>query len=130
VRPDQLAGAAVERDDRPPRAAGRVQHAVDGEGRAFELELGTRSEHVGLEPPRDLEALKVRGVDLIERRVLRAAQIRGVMRPVTARDRRRTRRAILAGKAGADSDERSNKTQQANARRHVPSLYGRCRGVS
>ena len=55
VRPDQLAGSAVERDDRSARAAGRVEHAFDRQRRAFELELGARAEVVGLEPPRDLE---------------------------------------------------------------------------
>src|SRR5439155_5951663 len=55
VRPHQLAGLAVERDDRSPRAAGRVQHAVDSDRRLFELVLRTRSERVGLESPRDFE---------------------------------------------------------------------------
>ena len=82
VRPHQLAGLPVERDDGPPRAAGGVEHAVDRERRAFQLVLGTRTEDVGLEAPRDLERLEVGGVDLIERRVLRAADVRGVVRPV------------------------------------------------
>src|SRR5262245_5013200 len=43
VLPDLLAGFSVEGDDGPPRAAGRVKHAVDRERRAFELVLGTWS---------------------------------------------------------------------------------------
>ena len=82
VRPDQLAGPAVERDDRAARAGGGVEHAFDRERRAFELELGARAEVVGLEPPRDFELVEVGGVDLIERRVLRAAHVGGVVRPV------------------------------------------------
>ena len=84
VRPDQLAGLAVERDDRAPRAAGGVEHAVDRERRAFELVLGTRAEAVGLEAPRHFELAEVGGVDLIERRVLGAADVGGVVRPVAA----------------------------------------------
>ena len=80
VRPDQLAGLAVERDDGAPRAAGGVQHAVDRERRAFELVFGPRTEDVGLEPPRDFELAEVAGVDLIERRVLRALDVRVVIR--------------------------------------------------
>jgi hypothetical protein len=40
VRPDQLAGLAVERDHRAPRAGRGVEHALIDERRAFELELG------------------------------------------------------------------------------------------
>ena len=82
VRPDQLARFAVERDDRPPRSRRRVEHASDRERRPFELELGTRAEVVGLEPPGDLQLVEVRRVDLIERRVLRPVHVGGVMRPV------------------------------------------------
>jgi hypothetical protein len=54
----------------------------DDNRRAFELVLGPRAEDVGLESPRHFERVEVRGVDLIERRVLRAANVVGVMRPV------------------------------------------------
>ena len=43
-----------------PRAGGRVEHAVDHQRRAFELELGERPEVVGLESPRDFELAEVR----------------------------------------------------------------------
>ena len=69
VRPDHLAGLAVERDDRSARAAGRIEHALDRERRPFELVFGPRTEVVGLEAPRDLELVEVRRVDLIERRI-------------------------------------------------------------
>ena len=59
MHPRLRAGRRVERDDGATRAAGRVQHAADHERRALELELRTRSERVGLEPPRDLERVEV-----------------------------------------------------------------------
>src|SRR6185436_982336 len=55
VRPDQLTGAAVERDHGSARARGRVEHALDRQRRAFELVLGAGAEVVGLEAPGDLE---------------------------------------------------------------------------
>src|SRR5690349_19621880 len=42
MRPDQLAGLRIERDNRPPRAARGVDDAFHHQRRAFELELGTR----------------------------------------------------------------------------------------
>ena len=82
VRPDQLAGAAVEGDNRSPRAGRRVEHAANRERRALELELRTRAEVVGLEAPRHFHLVEVRRGDLIERHVLRAADVGGVVRPV------------------------------------------------
>src|SRR5262249_1408411 len=82
VRPDELTGFAVERDHRPSRAGSGVEHAMDGERRPFELELGARAEIVGLEAPRHLELVEVARVDLIERRVLRPAEVGGVGDPI------------------------------------------------
>ncbi len=67
VRPDQLAGLRIDRDDRPARAGGRIQHAPDHQRRPFELVLRERAERVGLEAPCDLELAEVRRVDLVER---------------------------------------------------------------
>src|SRR6185436_7129327 len=55
VRPDHLAGLAVERDHRTAGAAGGVEDPLDRDRRPFELELGPRAEVVGLEAPRHLE---------------------------------------------------------------------------
>ena len=100
VDPHQLAGLGVERDDRSARAAGRVEHALDHQRRAFELVLGTRAEAVGLEAPGDFELVEVAGVDLIERRVLAASQIGRVHRPLAVLGARLSRRARLSGKVG------------------------------
>ena len=83
MHPQQLAALRIERDDRSASAAGRVEHAADHQRRAFELVFGPRPEAVGLEAPRDFELVEVARVDLIERRVLRAAKIGGVVRPLT-----------------------------------------------
>ena len=112
VRPDQLAGPAVERDDRSARAAGRVEHALDHQRRAFELVLGARAEVVGLEPPGDLELVEVRGVDLVERRVAPAPEVGGVVRPLAvvdagfARLRRLPRRGATTATRAAMSNNR------------------------
>jgi hypothetical protein len=97
VRPHQLPCFPVERDNRPPGSPGGIQHAVDRQRRSLELVLGTRSQHVGLESPRHFEPAEVAGVDLIEGRVLGAAQVRGVVRPVAGSRGRLARgaRAIL-----------------------------------
>jgi hypothetical protein len=115
VCPDQLAGAAVERDHRAARAGGGVEHAADGERRPFQLELRARAEIIGLEAPRDLELVEVRRVDLIERRVFRAVYIRRVVRPVAvlrARDAGR-----LTGKLETrNKDKRDERQRRSQGR--------------
>src|SRR5205085_11087571 len=105
VRPYHLAGPAIERDDRAPRAAGRVQHALDRERRPFELVLRTRTEVVGLVAPRDFELVEVRAVDLIERRVARSSEIRRVVRPVAGSRGGLRRRLRLRGDDRVERDE-------------------------
>ena len=102
VHPQQLAGCRVERDDGPPRAGGRVDDAVDHQRRRFELVLGPRTEAVGLEPPRDLELAEVVGVDLIERRIPRVAEVGAVGRPLAVF------RARLAGNGERHPDQQSD----------------------
>src|SRR5262249_1088709 len=55
---------------------------------ALELVLGTRSEHVGLEPPGHLERVEVGRVDLIQGRVPCSLQIGGIVRPLAVGRRR------------------------------------------
>src|SRR4029077_8579784 len=82
VRPDQLPAPPVQRDDRPARAGGGIQDALDRERRPFELELGARAEVVGLEPPGALELVEIGGVHLIQRGILRASDLGAVLRRV------------------------------------------------
>ena len=82
VHPQQFAGRGVERDRRPPRSRGGIQHAVDHQRRSFQLELGTIADALGLEVPRDLELVEVRRVDLIQRPVPRPGKIRAMRRPL------------------------------------------------
>ncbi len=95
VGPLQLAGARLHRDHRAARAGRGIEHPLDHDGRAFELGFGTRTEVVGLQAPRHFELADVAAVDLIERRVLRAAEVRGVHRPLAVLGARH--RAGLAG---------------------------------
>ena len=88
MRPDQLAGLRVERDNRPARPAGRVEDAFHHQRRALQLVLGERAEAVGLEPPRHFELVEVGAVDLVQRRVAGAFQVGGIMRPLAVLRRR------------------------------------------
>jgi hypothetical protein len=108
VRPDQLAGLAVEGDHRTARAAGRIKDAVHGERCSFELVFRARAEHVGFEVPRQLELGEVGGVDLVERRVSGAGEIGGVVRPVALRRRRGAggAGAVLTDAGGDPTDDR------------------------
>jgi hypothetical protein len=69
VHPQHLAGAGVEATTARPCAGGRVDDAVDHQRCPLKVELGTRAERVGLEPPRDLELVEVLLRDLIQRRI-------------------------------------------------------------
>ena len=50
----------------------------------WKLNSRLRPEAVGLEAPRDLEATEIAGVDLVERRVARVAEIAAVGGPLAA----------------------------------------------
>ena len=120
VGPHQLAGLGVERDHRAARAGGRVEHALDHERRAFELELGTGAEVVGLEAPGHLELAEVAAVICVERRILAAAQVGGVHRPIAVLGagltgcRRLTRLTGHARRHPRDADD------EQRQRRHRP----------
>ena len=59
VDPHLLTGLRVESDHGSARPAGGVEHALDHEGRSFQLVFGARAEVVGLEAPRDFELAEV-----------------------------------------------------------------------
>ena len=90
VHPLQFSGGRVERDDRTPGAAGRVQPAADHERRGLEIELEARTEVVGLEAPRHFELAEVGCGDLIERRVARVPEVAAVGPPLALRRARLT----------------------------------------
>ena len=114
VHPLQLTRRRVERDDRPPCAGRRVQHAADHQRCAFELVLGTWSEAVGLEAPGDLERREVAGVDLVERRIMLVPQVAGIRPPLAARRRRRVLRRDSSG--CPDRDGRGKHGQRRSKR--------------
>ena len=117
VDPSQLAGGRVERNDRAACASGRVQHAVDHQRRAFELEFGTRPEAVGLESPRHLERVEIRAGNLRERRIVLILQVAGVRPPVAAA---RLCRLLSVDTAGGEGDGRNRERGQ---RRHDSSVH-------
>src|SRR5262245_20120889 len=90
--PQQFTTLRVEGNNGSARATRCIEDTANHERRAFQFVLGPGSETVGLEPPRDFELVEVARVDLIERRVLRAAKVTGVVRPLTVACRRRRRR--------------------------------------
>src|SRR5688572_8700943 len=100
VGPLQFAGARIGGDHRAPGARRGVEHALDHQRRAFELRFGTGTEVIGLDAPRDFQLAEVVAVNLIERRVLRSAKVRGVHRPLAVLGARH--RAGLSGHEGRD----------------------------
>ena len=82
VDPEQFAGSGIERDDGSARAGGRIDHALDHDGRALEFVFGPCAEAVSLEAPGNFQLAEVRRIDLIERRIAVVVQISGVGRPL------------------------------------------------
>ncbi len=107
MHPQQLSGRRVEGDDGASASRGGVEHAIDHQRRAFQLELGTGAEVIGLESPGHFERLEIAGGHLSQRRVVLIAQIARV-RPPIARSRRLRR--LGAGRTHREGDD--NKTHR------------------
>src|SRR6185503_9663440 len=78
----ELACGRVERDDGAAGARRRVDDPARHQRSGFEVELGPRTEVLGLEPPRDLELVEIVRVDLVERGVPGVGEIAAVGRPL------------------------------------------------
>ena len=76
VDPDLSAGTRVERIY-AAKIANRIHHAVDHQGRSLQTTVGAEAV-----PPREPEARDVSGVDVFERRVIRAIRISTRRRPL------------------------------------------------
>ncbi len=107
VDPQQLAVGGIERDDRAARAGRGVDDAVDHQRRRLEIELAIGPEAIGLEAPRHFEPAEVAGVDLLERRVARVAEIAAVRPPFAAGG------AALPCASGAATMRHSAKSRRA-----------------
>ena len=83
VHPQRLAGGPVDRHHVTPPAGGRVEHAVHRQGGRLVVEVEALAEVVRPPAPRDLEVGDVVAVDLVERGVLRAADVAPVVAPLT-----------------------------------------------
>src|SRR5262249_45471282 len=119
--PRSPAAGGVARAGGGARPGGRLGDAFDHQRRPLELVLGTRGEAVGLEPPRDLERVEVRGVDLIERRVAGVADVATVAAPLAVP------RAGLSGdlRDETDADARSREDDALHAGYHTISRPAR-----
>src|ERR1700722_1955995 len=81
VNPQQFAGRGIERN-RGAAGSGRgVDDAVHHQRRPFQLELLAVADAIRLEGPRDFELVEIRRVDLIERTVSGAREVRRIARP-------------------------------------------------
>jgi hypothetical protein len=83
--PQHRAGRRIERHDRASRPDRRVEHVPDEQRRRRVERVRSRPEVVGGQPPGDLQRREVGFVDLIERGVARAGQIRAVGLPLDSR---------------------------------------------
>ena len=104
--PQLFARLRIDGDDRAAHPRLRVHHAVHHQRRHLHVVVGTRAEVVGLEPPGDAQVLGVVFVDLIERRVLRAARLAGVRAPFTVRRRRTAPNRATAARDDEQTYER------------------------
>ena len=120
VHPELFAGFRVERDDGPAAARGGIQHAVRHHRRRLEHELGTRTEVIGLEAPRDGELAEVGGVDLIERRVPGVSGISAVGAPLAVQ---RTCLSADSNRAGTQRNDRDETPEAMRCRTHRVLLF-------
>ena len=91
-----------QRHDGAPRAGLHVHHVADDDRHRLHVEVGTRAEVVGLEAPRDAQVLGVVLVDLVERRIFRAARLGGIGAPL----------AVFRARAGQPAATSSTPEQQ------------------
>ena len=117
VAPQRFPGGGVDGDDVGTESRGRVEHAADHQRRGLHVVLRPRAEVLRFPPPRDPQVLHVVAVDLIERRVLAAAEVGAPVRPLAVGD------AGLAGDEGrrAQSTRRatgSDQDEQSESRGH------------
>ena len=83
IDPERLAGLGVDRYCGAARAGGRVQDTVHHDGRRSEVDVRAGAEIVPVPAPFDLELRDIVSVDLVERRVARAARVASVIKPLS-----------------------------------------------
>src|SRR5262249_6542794 len=121
IDPDRLACGRVDRRHVAARPRRRVQDTPDHDRRRLKVVVGPRAEIVGLPTPGDAEVLDVVAVDLIERRVLRAARIGAVISPFDGLRSVLGRRHDRPGKRDEGDAERRTHPADANVfQRYCP----------
>ena len=83
MHPQQFTSCGIERNSSTTRSGGCIQHAVDHQRRSLEFEFWTITDAFRTEMPSDLKFVKVGRVDLIQRPVPCAGEIRAVRRPLS-----------------------------------------------
>ena len=83
MRPHQLAGGRIHRHHRATRPGRGVHNTVRHQRRRLQIEFGTRPKVVCFEAPCHLELIEIVGVDLVERRIVRVAEISSVRPPLS-----------------------------------------------
>ena len=129
VEPQQLAGRPVQGHHIPAAPRGRVEDAIDHERRGLIVEVRERPKVHGTESPRHLEIVEVVAVNLVERRVSRAAKISAIGLPLTVGRARLGRRNRGAARQRQHDHQRpANPTQPVS---HASSsTYGVCPNAS
>ncbi len=107
MHPHLLARRRIESDDGPAGAGGREEDATRHQRRSLEIELGSRAQVLGLEPPGNLQLAEIVGTDLIQRRVPRVGEIGAIRRPLAVF------RARLAGDRQRCPDEQTHERSDA-----------------
>ena len=81
IEPQLLVRRGIERDHRTAAPRRRVQHAIRHKGRALKVELRSRTQIAGLEPPGHLEFVEILPGDLVERRIAVVREVAPVGHP-------------------------------------------------
>ena len=81
IGPERFPSAGVDRQRRPPRAGGDIDHPVQHQWGSAQVQIGPRAEVPRSPAPGDLQLVHVAGVDLIQRGVAGRGQVRRVVRP-------------------------------------------------
>ena len=99
ISPQLFAGGGIQRNYGAASAAGGINDTLHHQRRAFQFVFRARSQIIGLKAPGHFQFGKIRRVNLVQRRILGALQIRRIVRPLPV---------LRGGKLGPQSTARQN----------------------